>query len=48
MEYREITFKVPKEKFDYLLSELFSLGSLGTEVVKEGEEVEFKPTSKAK
>ncbi|RKQ63342.1 [LSU ribosomal protein L11P]-lysine N-methyltransferase [Thermovibrio guaymasensis] len=42
MEYREITFKVPKEKFDYLLSELFSLGSLGTEVVKEGEEVEFK------
>jgi ribosomal protein L11 methyltransferase len=42
VEYREITFRAPAGKFEELLAELFEIGCLGTQVVKEGKEVEFK------
>jgi len=42
VEYRELTFKVPAEKFEELAAELFELGSLGVQIVKEDKEVEFK------
>jgi len=40
--YKELTFQVPKEEFDLFTSELFSLGCLGAQVLKEGELVELK------
>jgi len=42
VEYRELTFKVPAEEFEEVVAELFELKCLGTQVLKEGEEVEFK------
>ena len=42
MVYREFTFKVPKELYQFLISSLFSSGCIGTYVLKEGKEVEFK------
>ena len=42
MEYKELVFKVPSERFEEVVAELFEIGCLGTEVLKEGKEVEFK------
>ncbi|WP_457679364.1 50S ribosomal protein L11 methyltransferase [Thermovibrio sp.] len=42
MEYKEITFKVPKEDYERVLGELFEEGCLGTCTIKENKEVEFK------
>ncbi len=41
-EYRVYEFEVPKEKFEIVEEQLFSLKTLGTEIVSEGDRVRFK------
>ena len=41
MDYKRFTLKVPRDSFDEIIAELFDLGSLGSEIVSEGEEVTF-------